>query len=57
MSTQEYQDKKKRTAPEIWSAEYMQEPVDIGGRLFNDIKYTDPDVFETIYKNSNIKAL
>lgn len=54
MSTKEYLDKKKRTAPEIWSAEYMQEPVDIGGRLFNDMKYTDPDVFETIYKNSNI---
>ena len=38
MTTDEYLDKKKRTEPSIWEAEYMQSPVDIQGRLFNDLK-------------------
>lgn len=37
MTTDEYYEKRKRTAKEIWLAEYMQEPVDVGGRLFNDL--------------------
>lgn len=48
MTTDEYLDKKKRTAPEIWSAEYQQTPVDIGGRLFNEMTYMDPDEFNEI---------
>jgi predicted phage terminase large subunit-like protein len=45
MTTEEYQTKKKRTLPEIWEAEYMQQPVDIKGRLFEGIKYfTDVDL-------------
>lgn len=48
MTTQEYIEKKKQTADEIWSAEYMQTPVDIGGRLFNDMQYMDPKEFEEI---------
>lgn len=38
MSTEEYLRKKEKTRAEIWSAEYMQQPVDIKGRLFDDLK-------------------
>jgi predicted phage terminase large subunit-like protein len=48
MTSEEYQAKKKHTAPEIWSAEYMQEPVDVGGRLFSDMKYIDPEEYNEI---------
>ena len=48
MTSEEYQIKKKRTAPEIWSAEYMQTPVDIGGRLFSDMTYMDPEEFNEL---------
>lgn len=42
MTTQEYRDKKRKMSPEIWAAEYMQEPVDIKGRLFEHIqKFTE----------------
>ena len=39
MTTEEYVTKKKRTDPSIWAAEYQQEPVDIKGRLFSDLKF------------------
>jgi predicted phage terminase large subunit-like protein len=39
MTTEEYLTKKKRTDPSIWAAEYQQEPVDIKGRLFSDLKF------------------
>ena len=39
MTTDEYLTKKKRTDPSIWAAEYQQEPVDIKGRLFSDLKF------------------
>lgn len=41
MSTEEYHNKRKRTPVEIWSAEYQQQPVDVQGRLFNDLKFID----------------
>ena len=41
MSTEEYHNKRKRTPIEIWSAEYQQQPVDVQGRLFNDLKFID----------------
>ena len=41
MSTDEYHNKRKRTPIEIWSAEYQQQPVDVQGRLFNDLKFID----------------
>lgn len=47
MSTDEYQIKQKRTPPEIWMAEYMQQPVDVQGRLFNDMKFIEWDEFST----------
>lgn len=48
MTTEEYLTKKKRTEPSIWEAEYMQSPVDIKGRLFNDLKTIPLTEFNTI---------
>ena len=48
MTTDEYLDKKKRTEPSIWEAEYMQSPVDIQGRLFNDLKTIPLTEFNSI---------
>ncbi len=56
MTTPEYQDKQKRTAPEIWSAEYMQEPVDIGGRLFNDLEFIEPEDLERLKDQHQIEG-
>ena len=46
MSTEEYLKKKQRTESSIWEAEYMQQPIDVKGRLFNNLKYVDelPDL-------------
>jgi predicted phage terminase large subunit-like protein len=41
-TTEDYLTKQKYTAPEIWEAEYMQRPVDMKGRLFNDLAFIDP---------------
>lgn len=48
MTTDEYLTKKSRTEPSIWEAEYMQSPVDIQGRLFNDLKTIPLTEFNTI---------
>ena len=56
MTSQEYQAKKKHTAPEIWSAEYMQEPVDVGGRLFADMKYIDPEEYKEISQAKGVEG-
>ena len=49
-TTEEYELKRKYTAPEIWTAEYMQSPVDFKGRLFTDLKYIDPDELDQLIK-------
>jgi len=41
MTTDEYLEKRKRTDPAIWMAEYQQRPVDLKGRLFNNLKLID----------------
>ncbi len=51
MSTDEFLEKRKKTSPEIWEAEYMQQPVDIKGRLFNELKYISEDEFNELIKN------
>lgn len=51
MSTDEYQTKQKRMPPEIWLAEYMQTPVDVQGRLFNDMKFIEWDEFNTFMES------
>jgi len=56
MTSEEYQAKKKHTAPEIWSAEYMQQPVDVGGRLFSDMKYIDPEEYKEISQAKGVEG-
>lgn len=51
MTTDEYLDKQKRTAPEIWEAEYQQNPVDIKGLLFNNLKFINNAEFEQLVIN------
>lgn len=41
MSTAEYMEKRKRTEESIWLAEYMQTPIDLKGRLFNDLQFVN----------------
>lgn len=50
MTTAEYLDKRKKTAPEIWAAEYQQQPVDIEGRLFGGLRFAEKTEFEEIRK-------
>jgi predicted phage terminase large subunit-like protein len=54
MTTSEFEDKRKRTSPEIWAAEYMQEPVDIRGRLFSALNFIDPVDFDALVKSRGI---
>ena len=46
MSTAQYHDIRARINPDIWSAEYMQEPVDMKGRLFTDINKMSANEFK-----------
>lgn len=48
MTTAEYHEKRHKTAKEIWLAEYQQQPVDIGGRLFGDINVISEDEFKDL---------
>ena len=54
MTTDEYLEKKKRTAEEIWLAEYMQEPVDITGRLFSNLNTIDVDEFDEVSRSQQL---
>lgn len=56
LTTAEYTEKKKRTAPEIWAAEYQQEPVDMQGRLFNDIKFMPKEEFDKFKETNKIEG-
>ena len=51
MSTDQYLEIMDRIHPDIWSAEYQQNPVDLKGRLFSNIKIIDPKDFEFIDQN------
>jgi predicted phage terminase large subunit-like protein len=55
-TTEEYEKKRKYTAPEIWEAEYMQRPVDMKGRLFNDLKYIDPTELSDLIEANKTEA-
>ena len=48
MTTAEYIEKKKRTENSIWLAEYMQQPIDVEGRLFRDLQYLTEEEFSKI---------
>lgn len=48
MTTEEYLDKRNKTAKEIWLAEYQQEPIDLKGRLFAELNTITASDFERI---------
>jgi len=48
MSTEQYHDIRSRINPDIWSAEYMQEPVDMKGRLFSGLNKVSEEEFKSI---------
>lgn len=52
MSTEQYHAIRKRINPEIWSAEYMQEPVDMKGRLFSNLRFIERSEFDSIKNRS-----
>ncbi len=56
MTTEEYIAKKKQTAPEIWSAEYQQTPVDIGGRLFKDMEFISAGDFSQLKSSQKLEG-
>ena len=55
MTSEEYIDKRKKTPKEIWLAEYQQNPIDMEGRLFNNLNIISKEEFETI--KSRIEGL
>lgn len=48
MSTEEYHKKRSKMSEDIWVAEYQQEPVDMKGRLFGDIKTISKEDFRDL---------
>lgn len=50
MTTQEYLEKRNKTAKEIWLAEYQQQPVDILGRMFAQLETIEESDFRKIHK-------
>ena len=50
MTTDEYLDKRNKTAKEIWLAEYQQQPVDILGRMFAQLETIEESDFRKIHK-------
>ena len=56
MTTEEYKQVQKRTAKEIWLAEYQQQPIDIEGRLFSDYKRIDQKEFDEFLINNQVEG-
>ena len=50
MTTQEYHDKRNKTAKEIWLAEYQQEPIDVKGRLSSELETLTDKEFNRIIR-------
>lgn len=46
LTTEEYEKKRKQTPREIWLAEYMQQPVDLEGRLFSNLEEITRDEYK-----------
>lgn len=56
MTTDEYLDKQKRTAPEIWEAEYQQNPVDVKGLLFNNLIFINNTEFKQLIEGKKTET-
>jgi predicted phage terminase large subunit-like protein len=46
MTTEEYHKKRDKISEQIWKAEYMQQPIDMEGRLFENLKRFDPTLLD-----------
>jgi predicted phage terminase large subunit-like protein len=46
MTTEEYEAKKKKTPKHIWMAEYQQQPIDLEGRLFENLNTINDEELE-----------
>jgi len=57
LTTEEYLDKKHRTEESIWLAEYMQQPVDVKGRLFNNLNTVTQFEFNNVLKANITDAI
>lgn len=51
LSTEQYNDIRQRINEDIWLAEYMQQPVDLKGKLFTNIKTLSLEEYNNIDKN------
>ncbi len=56
MTTDEYHQTRKRTAKEIWLAEYQQQPIDIEGRLFSSYQRIEESEFSDFIKTNPIEG-
>ena len=56
MTTDEYKQVQKRTAKEIWLAEYQQRPIDIEGRLFSDYKRINQKEFDEFINTNQVEG-
>ena len=56
MTTEEYHQTRKRTAKEIWLAEYQQQPIDIEGRLFSSYQRIEESEFDDFIKTNPIEG-
>ena len=56
MTTEEYKQVQKRTAKEIWLAEYQQQPIDIEGRLFSDYKRINQKEFDEFINTNQVEG-
>ncbi len=56
MTTEEYKQVQKRTAKEIWLAEYQQQPIDIEGRLFSDYKRINQKEFDEFISTNQVEG-
>jgi predicted phage terminase large subunit-like protein len=56
MTTDEYKQVQKRTAKEIWLAEYQQQPIDIEGRLFSDYKRINQKEFDEFISTNQVEG-
>jgi predicted phage terminase large subunit-like protein len=56
MTTEEYRQVQKRTAKEIWLAEYQQQPIDIEGRLFSDYKRINQSEFDQFISTNQVEG-
>jgi len=56
MTTEQYEDIRSRMTEHIWLAEYMQQPIDIEGRLFNEIEYVNQEDFDHLLSQYEVEG-